>query len=362
MAQRMTGRRRGTAVLALALTALLTLGACGDDGNDTAESDSGGDGTALPEAEGNTGYPLTIETAWGETTLEDRPERIAAVSGAGVDVELLAMLGVTPVAAPSVIERASWTTDALPGEIEEVYDGDASGETPHETIAQVDPDLVVAFKPDLSAEFDQFSSIAPVVAAESEDAARGDDWKEQLRAIAEALDLSDLAEEKIAENDRFFEQARADNPDFEGVTASYLVQYGEDSGLEYFSAPGSGTEELLLDLGLARNPGAGRFADNPEVSGEMIADVGADVLIVTNTSNSEEELDQLLLGNDLFQELDAVQGDNYAIVNVTGGGTGYEFEGEEHVGNLAWALGRGGPLGKQWAAERLIPMLQSALG
>lgn len=351
-------RRTSGTLLAGVIAALLVLTGCSTGDGDEAPSGSGAEGD-LPAAEGTTEYPLALETAWGETVLEERPDRIAAISPTARDVELLAMLGVTPVIAPQPVERATWTLDALPGEIETIYEADASGITPHEAVAAAEPDLIIVFGKSIADEYEQLSAIAPIVGAPTEEAATLADWKAELRAIAAALDLSGAAEEAIAAHDDWFETVRAENPEFEGLTATYLVQYSAESGLHYFSSTGSDPEQLLLDLGFEPNPLAEGFVDDPLVSSELLSQIEADVLIVANTSNSEDELEQVLTGTELFQNLDVVQRGDYAILNSTE--SGYEFDGEEYEGNLAWALAASGPLGKQWAAEQLVPVLQSAL-
>lgn len=365
---RTTSRRR-LPRLAVALTAVaLALAGCSGSGDGDASagadatqsgSTSAG-GTSMPEGEGSTEYPLTVETAWGESTLEERPDRVAAVSPTARDVELLAMLGVTPVIAPESVERSVWTLDAVPGEIETMFVESDAGLTPAEEIAAADPDLIIAFGKNLTDEYETLSTIAPVVAATSEEDAESADWRAELRAIGAALDLEEAAEEAISEHEAWFEQARADNPQFEGLTSTYLVQYAAEYGLAYFSTPGSDAEQLFLDLGFAPNPLAEEFAADDTVSSELLSMVDADVLLVANNTNDEAELEKLLTGNQLFQNLEVVQDDHYAIINGTD--EGYEFNGEEHEGNLAWALASAGPLGKQWAAEQLIPILADTIG
>src|SRR5690606_30987372 len=66
---RRTEMWRATRLVVAALVALAALAACGSD-DDTAEGSEDGD-----RAEQQEGYPVTIEHAAGETTIEQRPER-----------------------------------------------------------------------------------------------------------------------------------------------------------------------------------------------------------------------------------------------------------------------------------------------
>ena len=83
--------RRTLLSLFTALSLSLSLAACGDD---TEEPDaSGGDtSTATEEADA---FPVTVEHAFGTTTVESKPERIATVAWANHEVPLA--LGVVPV-------------------------------------------------------------------------------------------------------------------------------------------------------------------------------------------------------------------------------------------------------------------------
>ena len=347
------------------LAGMLTLVACSGVSGGESASDGGGrsDGTAaegeLPAAEGATSYPLALTTAWGETELPERPVRIAAVSPTGRDSELLGLLGITPVIAPETVERAIWTLEALPGEIPEIFPADSEGITPYETVAAAEPDLIVVFGKSLSGEFEQLSAIAPVLAASSEDAALEADWHTELAALGEALDLSSAAERAIAEHGSWFETAREENPGFEGLTATYAVQYAEEWGLAYFSTTGSDAEQIFLDLGFSPNPLAEQFVDDDLVSAELISQLDADVLVIANNTEDETEFERLQTDQELFGKLQAARDGHVAVLHMSD--DGYRFDDQEHTGNLAWALAQGGPLGKQWAAEQLIPILRTTL-
>ena len=65
--------RRALTTLTIAVLASLTFAACGDD-----TSDPGPSGADAPAA-GTDAFPVTVEHAFGETTIESKPERIATV-------------------------------------------------------------------------------------------------------------------------------------------------------------------------------------------------------------------------------------------------------------------------------------------
>ena len=120
-----SGRRWRRAV-ALGLAAALVLGAagCGDDEPDAAASGDGsgddgdgGDGGSTSEAGGDA-FPVTIENAAGEVTIDEEPQVV--VSAGRTDHDVLLALGIQPAAVyqflPSM-ERGvgAWAEDTLEG-------------------------------------------------------------------------------------------------------------------------------------------------------------------------------------------------------------------------------------------------------
>src|SRR5699024_1546001 len=161
-------------------------------------------------------------------------------------------------------------------------------------------------------------------APETEEAVdAGLDWRTEIQAIGEALDLSDAADQAAQKYDDFFAQARQENPEFEGLTATYLLQYGEEYGTVYASAPGGDEARLLEDLGFEPNPLAAQFADDDLVSPEMLSQVDADVLIIGAANSDEADVERLLTGTELFKQVGAVEEGNWDIFYSTDDGSGY---------------------------------------
>ncbi|WP_091032782.1 iron-siderophore ABC transporter substrate-binding protein [Microbacterium oxydans] len=135
--------------------------------------------SSAPESTGTAGgnpasadaFPVTVEHAYGETTITEKPERIATVAWANHEVPLA--LGIVPVG----MSKASWGDDdgngVLPW-VEEKLD-ELGAETPvlfdetdgidYEAVADTEPDVILAAYSGLSQEeYDTLSKIAPVVA------------------------------------------------------------------------------------------------------------------------------------------------------------------------------------------------------
>ncbi|MGO1851922.1 MAG: ABC transporter substrate-binding protein [Microbacteriaceae bacterium] len=361
-----TNRRRIATVVAGMLTAMLAFTGCATTTDEPAGESSSSADSLLPEAEGKTEYPLTLTSPWGETVLEERPERIAAVVADGGDSELLATLGVTPVLANSSVENAIWVMDALPAEIETIYPFDWEIPYPLENIAAAEPDLIIVIGQPASYNtgeyYDQLATIAPVLAGETAKQQENSPWQERLRVIAEVLDLSNAAESVISEYEDVFTGYRKDHPEFNDKTMTLANYLGGDSGIRYDSPAGSDAEAFFLSLGFSPNPLAEDFVDEVTVSSELVSRLDADVLIVLNYGGGETGDGNIaeVLENPLFTKLDAVQNDRFALITSIfseDGTQNYSYDDAEHEGNLAWSLSRSGPLGSQWAAEQLIPIL-----
>lgn len=164
-------RRTGITLIALtATTAALALSACSPSSPaNEAETANTAQGASalLPEGEGSTQYPLTLETPFGHTVLDKRPERVAVVSAVGVDTESLLALG-------------------------------AGEEISAEAIAASEPDLIVnlqAYETFDQDRFNQLSRVAPVLYTDAEQTT----WQDVLTSLGETQDLRDAAASKIAD-------------------------------------------------------------------------------------------------------------------------------------------------------------------
>ncbi|CUR55933.1 Periplasmic binding protein [metagenome] len=161
---------RAQRVLAAAASAaaVLVLAACGSSQEDSPESAVDGDDHSSESA---TAFPITIEHAYGETVIEEKPERVATVAWSNHEVPLA--LGVVPVG----MAAADWGDDDDNGVLPWVEDKleELGAETPvlfdetegidFEAVADTTPDVILASYSGLTQEdYDTLSKIAPVVA------------------------------------------------------------------------------------------------------------------------------------------------------------------------------------------------------
>lgn len=150
-------------------------------------------------------YPVTIEHELGETIVQAEPVRIVTLSEEMA--ELVAVLDEAPVGHAArrpvgadigaAMDLSTPLADALSGA---TYVG-LVGEPSLEAIAQLRPDLIIAYTNEgsfvASGGYDQLSAIAPTLAFSFE--ADGEiSWYEPLRTVATALDRQAEADAYIA--------------------------------------------------------------------------------------------------------------------------------------------------------------------
>lgn len=168
--------------------------------------------SSAPESTGTAGgnpasadaFPVTVEHAYGETTITEKPERIATVAWANHEVPLA--LGIVPVG----MSKASWGDDddngVLPW-VEEKLDA-LGAETPvlfdetdgidYEAVADTEPDVILAAYSGLTQEeYDTLSKIAPVVAFP--EVQWGTSVDDMIEMNSKALGLEDEGEALIDE-------------------------------------------------------------------------------------------------------------------------------------------------------------------
>ncbi|MGY1720174.1 iron-siderophore ABC transporter substrate-binding protein [Blastococcus sp. SYSU DS0552] len=203
---------RGAA--ALAATALVVTG-CGS-GDEPATSDGGAAGNTTGNS--SSAFPVTVETAFGEVTVEEEPERVVALGWS--DAETALALGVEPVGASDWL--AVGGDDGLGDWVEQGYDEPpviiGTLEPSFEQIAALQPDLILDTRSSGDQErYDLLNEIAPTIGQPEGVGPYQTTWQQQLEMIGEALGRGEEADELAAEVEAAFEQAREEHPEFQGT-------------------------------------------------------------------------------------------------------------------------------------------------
>lgn len=207
---------RTLSVVAVA-TVALSLSAC------SATTDDAGSTT------GDGVFPVTIEHAYGSTTIESQPERIATVAWSNHEVPLA--LGVVPVG----MSKATWGDDDDNGVLPWVEDKleELGAETPvlfdetdginFEAVADTEPDVILASYSGLTQEeYDTLSKIAPVVAYP--DVAWGTSMDDMILMNSKAIGLEAEGEQLVTDLNAEVDASLADYPELDGkkVLFSYI--------------------------------------------------------------------------------------------------------------------------------------------
>src|SRR5688500_17860839 len=246
--------RRPLSVLAAVPLTLAALAGCGA----AAGEESGGSSAAGGE------FPVSIEHAFGTTTIEEEPERVVVLGWAAQDT--VYALGVTPVGMPSY-PYGGGDDGVLPWN-DEFFDAeettllDTADGAPLEAIAALRPDVVLApYEGFDEAVYEDLSGIAPTVAYAGEPWTTP--WREQTRMIGTALGLADEAEELIAGADDRVAEIAAAHPEFADRTFAY-TSMGADA--LYLYLPADPRVQLIEDLGFTVDPSVEQLAAGAEGS------------------------------------------------------------------------------------------------
>ncbi|HCX65945.1 MAG TPA: iron ABC transporter permease [Eubacteriaceae bacterium] len=201
-------------------------------------------------------YPITLSHAFGETVIENKPERIASISWGNQDVPLA--LDLTPVG----VSKANYGVDEgsylLPWTKEKYEDlgvdnpvvFDDLTELDYEGISNSRPDVILAAYSGITQEeYNLLSQIAPVVAYP--DLPWQTFWRDQIRINSTALGLQSEGEQLVSDLDHLIDKKTSEYDSLNGKTAAFFYFNPSDLGNFYVYLPEDPRAAYLLDLGLS---------------------------------------------------------------------------------------------------------------
>jgi iron complex transport system substrate-binding protein len=342
-------RTRRLSALVAAGSVALVLAACSST---PSESSSGSDDPTSAGASDE--FPITIEHAFGTTTLDEAPERVATVNWANHEVPLA--LGVVPVGMAAANFGDDDGNGLLPW-VEEKLE-ELGGEEPvlfdetdgidFEAVADTAPDVILAAYSGLTQEdYDTLSEIAPVVAYPEEPWATS--WRDMILVNAAGMGMEAEGEELVAELEGEITDTVAAHPGLEGVSTMFLthVDTTDLSTVNFYTANDT-RAAFFADLGLSTPAAVEEASTSGEFSGSVSAeqvDLFDDVeLIVTY---GDQALVDTLKADPLLSQMPAVAND--AIVFLDGSGP---------LGTAANPT----PLSISWVLDDYVTMLADAAG
>ncbi|MEM7799149.1 MAG: ABC transporter substrate-binding protein [Chloroflexota bacterium] len=296
-------------------------------------------------------FPVTIEHAFGEITIEEAPERIVSIGYS--DQDILFALETNPVAVRYWFGPEDeggifpWAEDSFSGdELPDVLNL-AWREINFETILSYDPDLIVAVSSGiLEEEYDQLAKIAPTLAQSGDYNAFGMPWDEAAILIGEAVGKSAEAEAIVDDVKAQFAAAIEANPEF--VDKNLVVATGDTPGFgrSVFSTQDA-RPRFFQNLGFAPQADldeitAGNFF--AVLSEEQVDLMDRDIIVFTQArylDNGEEDI----INDPLLSQLDAFKEGRYVILNQ----------------NVDEAFSFSSVLSLPYAIDQLVPQLAEAL-
>lgn len=268
-----------------------------------------------------TGFPLEISHALGQTTVAQKPQRVATVAWANHEVPLA--LGIVPVGMaaanfgdddgdgllPWVSERLKTLVADAPVLFDE---GDGID---FEAVAGTAPDVILAAYSGLSqSDYDTLSQIAPVVAYPQ--APWSTDWRETIRFDSAGMGMAPDGEALIADIEQKIAAEVAKYPELKGKRAMFVTHLdATDLSIVNFYTTQDTRVRFFADLGLSMPKSVmqasttGSFAGS--ISAEQI-DLFDDVDILV--TYGDQALIEAMKANPLLSHMPAVKHD--AIVTL----------------------------------------------
>jgi iron complex transport system substrate-binding protein len=296
-------------------------------------------------------FPVTLEHAFGETTIEEEPERVVTLGWSDHDHVL--SLGVVPVGATKLTwgGNATGSSDWFDSELEEVggdapvrYD-DADG-APIEEIAKLDPDLILATNSGITEqEYRKLTKIADVVAYP--EAPWTTPWQTALEMVGKALGRTSLAEEVAAETQRAIDDAKEEYPQIQGKSLIFGYLATTDLSQVGIYAPQDPRVAFMHDLGMVDAPAVadaikpGEFYGS--VSAERSSELTSDVFLTWSENSGDMKT---------FAEHDLV-----GQIPALAGGHAYAEE-DKHV---SLAVTNPTPVSIPFIIERFLPEVAKAV-
>lgn len=265
-------------------------------------------------------FPVTIEHAFGKTTVKKEPKRVATVGY--VDADFVLSLGVVPVGATK-IEWGGNMNGSTPWFDEQLEELDAdqpkryseADGIPTSEINKLDPDLIIGTNSGLTEEdYQALQEIAPTIAYP--DAPWVTPWDTSLEMVGKALGRSDLAKEKQQETVDLISDTSKQYGELTDKTFIFGSLTTTDMSKIDFYTPEDNRPRLLSELGMKNAPiveqlsKKGSFYET--VSAERAKDMKADVFITYGETEGDLKKFQ---DNPLLGEIPGIK-DGHVLVSL----------------------------------------------
>ncbi len=330
---------RSLTLVAAGLVATLGLAACGSSSTPAAAPSSG----SAAASSGSDALPVTIKHAFGETTIEKKPERVATLGWGNHEVPLA--LGIVPVG----MSKATWGDDNKNGILPWVEDKlkELGGQTPvlfddgdsidFEAVANTKPDVILAAYSGLTKEqYDTLTKIAPVVAYPK--VPWGTSLEDMIELDAKGLGMAAEGEKLADDVEKQIETIAAKHPTLKGKSALFSFIDPTDLSKVGFYTTVDPRAELLEDVGmttpkLVKDAGAkGEFYTT--VSAEK-SDQFSDVDVIVTYGKDEAAVLKAVKADPLWSKMAPVKN---GAIDILEDDTPLAAAGNPSPLNIAWGL------------------------
>lgn len=295
---------------AAASAAALALAGCS-----TGSKDSGSSASASSSAESDA-FPVTVEHAFGETTIDSEPQKIVGIGW--INAEVVLSLGVVPIGSGQVGwgENSNHSTDWFDDKIKEMGAQQPTrfAETDginYEEIAKLSPDLIVAVVGSVDQEaYDKLSKIAKTVTHAKDSDGWDTPWQEYTKTIGKAIGRPAKAGEIVSATEEKAQKAAAEHEQLDGATfisAALAVTNNEPSISVYTKGDGRVTFMKMLGMELAEPvQKAAATSFYLQWSNERASELDSDMLYSWIEKDSDA---QTIKNNDVLKQIPAVAKD-----------------------------------------------------
>lgn len=330
---------RSLTLVAAGLVATLGLAACGSSSTPAAAPSSG----SAAASSGSDALPVTIKHAFGETTIEKKPARVATLGWGNHEVPLA--LGIVPVG----MSKATWGDDNKNGILPWVEDKlkELGGQTPvlfddgdsidFEAVANTKPDVILAAYSGLTKEqYDTLTKIAPVVAYPK--VPWGTSLEDMIELDAKGLGMAAEGEKLADDVEKQIETIAAKHPTLKGKSALFSFIDPTDLSKVGFYTTVDPRAELLEDVGmttpkLVKDAGAkGEFYTT--VSAEK-SDQFSDVDVIVTYGKDEAAVLEAVKADPLWSKMAPVKN---GAIDILEDDTPLAAAGNPSPLNIAWGL------------------------
>ncbi|MBS4210388.1 ABC transporter substrate-binding protein [Bacillus sp. FJAT-50079] len=334
------------AALVMLFCFILLISGCSSDAKNNTDQNNNnmpGDSTSGKVSEmedaGKSPYPRKIDTANGEITIEEEPEKVAIVHWGYLDSLLLFDLKSIAAALPFTEKQSVLSTESYKPYVDKLDELVIVGENEQvnlEALLDYDPDLIIAgnsINKDITTKLSQISTT--IVIDEEETNVWGD-WPSLVRKFGEILAQEDVAENYISEFNLRMETAKEKLANLEGTVA--FLQVRENmvwlQGVDYL-------KQYYEGLGL-KTPDADTMKEGAQLSLEGLTELNPDHLFLGYFNYGDQSIpaitDEWEKG-EVWKRLKSVQNDHVYPIN----------------GELALGFG---PIGHSYGVQAVLEALE----